>query len=311
QVGCVTIALTEVAHACSLIEIRCRSDRFAHQKFHLKSDRLLEGSQSSRVHWIYRWLACAIDMVLILMLTLFLSFFRIDFIDPLWHFLINAVSVYFFFFFFGYRFGRTPGLWLTGLWVTSLIDDRMTWKQAAIRVLLNWTPAADRVSSTRVRFDERRLWRLSGKPLVVRIIVSLANLIIMWSIVSFVFCLIVGYLSDMGSPPFMSGRARAIFYGYFGLYPDEFSTSPEFVASILVAHMTNIAYWIVLLKLIEYKKLIGLRIAAGILCIYSFKTIPIVIFLLTLHPSVGRYCQGVLPHMRVFLEYRRRKKNQP
>ncbi|MGH9963095.1 MAG: hypothetical protein ACREBC_39260, partial [Pyrinomonadaceae bacterium] len=41
QVGCVTIALTEVAHACSLIEIRCRSDRFAHQKFHLKSDRLL------------------------------------------------------------------------------------------------------------------------------------------------------------------------------------------------------------------------------------------------------------------------------
>ncbi|MGH8606831.1 MAG: hypothetical protein ACREX9_05280, partial [Gammaproteobacteria bacterium] len=45
QVGCVTIALTEVAHACSLIEIRCRSDRFAHQKFHLKSDRLLERTQ--------------------------------------------------------------------------------------------------------------------------------------------------------------------------------------------------------------------------------------------------------------------------
>jgi hypothetical protein len=173
---------------------------------------------------------------------------------------------------------------------------------------------ADRVSSTRVTLDERRL---SNKPLAVRVIMSLVFLNIIREAVVVVFLLVMSFLPPSGSRStvtFMDNLLKSVlerrdltlddFYAYVGGYisaPDIMYISSMYISLLMV-----------LFVLIENKKLIWFRIIVGALIIagattISYDVIAIAIFLLSLTPSVSRYCQGVPPHMRVFLEYRGRK----
>jgi uncharacterized RDD family membrane protein YckC len=291
---------------------------------YLFASRYVESNQSKGVFWAYRWLGRAIDVYILYyfswecwgaMKVIIIPYFGITtFSDmfPWTMFWMTNAFAYFIYFFLGYCFGKTPGHWITGQRIVSRGRKRITWRQAAIRALLNWVPFVNSLSNTYIKYDESIT---SSKPLAVRTSLTIIALSIILK--SGLIILIIWH----GISPLSIPRVD-VFLSYIsgfleGVYR---SSSPESLnydaaARALVSLSESLLGWAIILILICFRKLVWFRILAGLMLILSyfklFYSDVIMIFsisLLSLHPSFSRYCNGEPKHMRVYLDYLNAKK---
>jgi hypothetical protein len=201
----------------------------------------------------------------------------------------------------GYRFGCTPGMWLSRLALASADGSPITWRQAVLLAVLVGFPK-DATRRTTVISTLPR----TEKPLALRAIVFLAWMQI---VISALFTAAI--MHGVGPPPpvaehdVLSGFFRGVASGALqniGYSPGDYydyRAAGAASAPLLTSGFLSV----LILGMVRLRAATAITILSVMSIWGGF--LPIAMLVLSLRRSVRTYCRGVTAPMRTYLRYRR------